>query len=270
MVLSVRNLRFSYGSVAVLKGVNLKAVSGDITALIGPNAAGKSTLLKCIAGMLRPEGEVLVGGRSITDLSSEELSRCVGYLPQANFSSAALRVFEVVLLGRVHSLSWRVSEEDFDIVSDVLVELDIENLASRYIGELSGGQQQMVAIAQALVRKPDILLLDEPTNSLDLKNQLEVFEVVREITVKRGLITLMAMHDLNLAARYADSFVVINGGRVCVEGDSRTVITPGMVGSIYGINASVYIDEDGVPQVNPKGILRDEKLYQRREGRYYG
>ncbi len=268
MILNVKNLNFSYGSVPVLKDVNLEAFPGSITALIGPNAAGKSTLLKCIAGVLKSDGRILLNGRALDDLSVEERSKIIGYLPQVNFSSVALRVFEVVLLGRVHYLSWKVDSEDLDIVSDVLGDLGIEDLASRYIGELSGGQQQMVAIAQALVRKPNVLLLDEPMNSLDLRNQLEVIDIVREVTKQRGLITIMAVHDLNLAARYADSFVVINNGRVCIEGDSRSVITPRMVGSIYGVDANVYIDEDGIPQVSPKRALKDNMEY-RRERSFY-
>ncbi len=133
------------------------------------------------------------------------------------------------------------------------------DLASSYIGELSGGQQQMVSIAQALIRRPKVLLLDEPTNSLDLQHQLEVSDIIKELTRERGIITLIAMHDLNLAARYADEFVVMNRGKVYVSGTSESVMTSEMIRSVYGVNAAVYIDDEGVPQVTPKSSVRRKK-----------
>ncbi|NOY09798.1 MAG: ABC transporter ATP-binding protein [Spirochaetes bacterium] len=259
MKLKIENLSFSYNCIPVLDNVNLETSPASITALIGPNAAGKTTLLKCIAGILKPKGRVLLNGRAINNLKIEKISSYIGYLPQEGFSSAALRVFEAVLLGRVHSLSWRISDDNFALVSQVLEGLGIDDLASRYIGELSGGQQQMVSIAQALIRRPEVLLLDEPTNSLDLQHQLEVIDVIREVTRKRGITTLIAMHDLNLAARYADEFVVMNRGKVYISGTSESVMTSEMVRSVYGVNAAVYMDDEGVPQVTPKSSVRRKK-----------
>ena len=263
MKLEIEDLSFRYNSTPVLENVNMAASPGSVTAVIGPNAAGKTTLLKCIAGILKPKGRVLLNGRVINNLKIEKISGCIGYLPQEGSAHAALRVFEAVLLGIIHSLSWRISNDNLALVSGILKDLGIDDLASRYIGELSGGQQQMVSIGQALVRKPKVLLLDEPTNSLDLQHQLEVISLVKEVTLERGIITLIALHDLNLAARYADEFVVMNGGKVYISGTPESVITSEMVRSIYGVNAAVYVDDEGIPQVTPKSSVR------RKEGGSY-
>jgi len=262
MKLQIKNLSFSYGfkkagSKLVLENINLEALPGTITALVGPNASGKTTLLKCIAGILKSKGSILFDGREITSFGKEEITKYVSYLPQGGFFGAALRVFEVVLLGRVHSLSWRISDEDLDIVAEVLKDLEIENLASSYIDELSGGQQQMVSIAQSLVRNPRILLLDEPTDSLDLQHQLEVIDLIREETLSRKITTIIALHDLNLAARYADEFAVINNGRIHVSGRPESVLTAEMVQSVWGVNSSLYMYGKGVPQIIPVNSVKN-------------
>jgi len=134
--------------------------------------------------------------------------------------------------------------------------LEIEDLASKYLNELSGGQKQMVSIAQSLVREPKVLLMDEPTSSLDLQHQLEVLDLIRDVTVDREITTLIALHDLNLAARYADKIVVLHNGTVYASGKSAPVLTPEMVRHIYGVNATVYVDGDGIPQITPISSVR--------------
>ena len=211
MRLSAKDVRFSYGSAEVLKGVTVDhAAPGQITATIGPNAAGKTTFFKCIAGLLKPNGVIELDGKDLRDCSREEVTRRVTYLPQESPVNAVLTVFEAVLLARKHTLSWRVTDEDLQSVTGVLEDLDIEDLSTRFLNELSGGQKQLVSIAQALVREPDVLLLDEPTSSLDLQRQLEVLDLVRRVTRERNIVTLISVHDLNLAARYADGFVVMS------------------------------------------------------------
>lgn len=257
MRLIVEDLRYSYGSRPVLKGIQIGQLwPGQVTAIIGPNAAGKSTLFKCLAGMLRGDGRILIDGLDCGQLKREEIARRVTYLPQENASNAALTVFEAVLLARQHSVSWRVSDDDLMIVSETLASLEIAELALRYLNELSGGQRQMVSIAQALVRDPSILLMDEPTNNLDLQRQLEVLELIRAITLERGITTLIALHDLNMAARYADYIIVVNDGRVYASGTANSILTPEMLRDIYGIHASVSLDSDGYPVVIPLASAR--------------
>jgi iron complex transport system ATP-binding protein len=257
MRLEVEDLRFSYGSMPVLQGINVpEAAPGTITAAIGPNAAGKTTFLKCIAGMLRPEGRILLNGKDLKTYKKADLTKYVSYLPQENPVSAVLTVFEAVLLARKHTVSWKVSDEDLRTVAQALEDLEIESLALRYLNQLSGGQKQMVSIAQSLVRDPRVLLLDEPTSSLDLQHQLEVLDLIRRVTVEREITTLIALHDLNLAARYADTFIVMNHGVVYTSGKATSVLTPEMLSDVYGIIATVYVDGDGIPQITPISSIR--------------
>ncbi len=258
--LSVENVRFSYGSTAVLKGITIEdTLPGKITATIGPNAAGKTTFFKCIAGLLKPEGVVWLDGRDIRDYSREEITKRVSYLPQESPVNAVLTVFEAVLLARKHTLSWRVSDEDLRSVTQVLEDLDIEDLSTRFLNELSGGQKQMVSIAQSLVRDPEVLLMDEPTSSLDLQRQLEVLDLIGQVTAERGIVTLISLHDLNLAARYAARFVVMDQGAVYASGDAASVLTPQMLRDVYGVNATVVTNPDGILQITPIGSTRSKK-----------
>lgn len=259
MRLSIEDLRFSYGSTQVLKGITIQdAPPGEITAAIGPNAAGKTTLFKCIAGLLKPGGRVLLDGKDLKHFKKEEISKQVSYLPQEGPVNSVLTVFEAILLARQHTMSWRVKDEDLATVSQVLDDLEIEELSLRYLNELSGGQKQMVSIAQALVREPEVLLLDEPTSNLDLQHQVEVLDLVRTVTVERGITTLIALHDLNLAARYADQFVVLNDGAVYASGKATDVLTPATLRDVYRVNATVYRDGDGIPQITPVSSVRSK------------
>ena len=181
------------------------------------------------------------------------------YLPQESPVNAVLTVFEAVLLARKHTLSWRVSDEDLKSVAGVLVDLDIEELSTRFLNELSGGQKQMVSIAQALMRNPRVLLMDEPTSSLDLQHQLEVLDLISYLAEEREITTLVALHDLNLAARYATQFVVMDHGEVYVSGDAASVLTPEMLKDVYGVNATVYVDNDGIPQITPISSARTRR-----------
>ena len=260
MQFSAKDVRFSYGSNEVLKGVTIgETPPGKITATIGPNAAGKTTLFKCIAGLLKPQGTIRLDGKDMREYSREEITRKVTYLPQEGPVNAVLTVFEAVLLARKHTMSWRVSDDDLRSVTQVLEDLDIEELSTRFLNELSGGQKQMVSIAQSLVREPDILLMDEPTSSLDLQHQLEVLDLIRQITANRGIVTLVSLHDLNLAARYAAQFVVMDQGAVYASGEAYEVLTPKMLRDVYGVNATVLASPDGILQVTPLGSIRNQK-----------
>lgn len=255
MKLETSNLSFRYNSHPVLDGINFK-IESRITALIGPNAAGKSTLLKCMAGVLDPKGTLALDGNDVKDLKKDELMRSRSYLPQDSKTNACLSVFETLLLGMVHSLSWKVSEEELEAVSNVLGYMGIEELAMKNINELSGGQRQMVFIAQSLIRNPRLLLMDEPTNSLDLQHQLELFEFIQQITKERGMTTIIALHDLNLAARYADNVVLMNKGKIHDFGSPYSVLTQKNIQSVYGINTNISIDADGILWIKPLSSVR--------------
>lgn len=257
MNLELKNLTFGYGSMSVLNNINLK-IQPKCNVIIGPNAAGKSTLLKCIFGILKFKGEIFLDGKEISVLKKDKLLELIAYLPQEDSIRSSLTVFETVLLGRLHSLSWRISDKDLSDVLEILENLRIANLASRSLNELSGGQKQMVSIAQSLVNYPKLILMDEPTNSLDLQHQLEIIRLIHSITRERRITSLIVLHDLNLAARYADNVIALDGkGGIYASGKPISVITSEMIHSVYGVYAKVIIDEEGVPVVIPINSINE-------------
>ncbi len=256
MLVKVQDLVYGYGKEPVLRGVSLSANEGELVSIVGPNGSGKSTLLKCIAGICRPwRGKIEIAGRDITRISKRELNRIVSYLPQETTPPPSLlTVYEYVLLGRVQSLSGRVAvpEEDHRAVLETLDMLDLTSYAKRYMNELSGGEKQLIYIAQALARKPKILLLDEPLNHLDIKNQFKVIRLLRELTRKLDLCVIIVMHDINQAARYSDKIYLMNNGEIVAEGPPDEVLEPEILEKVYGIKFRIVYDEN-VPQVIPIG-----------------
>ena len=257
-MVDVRDLSFQYGKTApkILDGVSFCAASGKMTALIGANGAGKSTLLKNVAGLLKGGGEIVIDGRGLAAWPREELARRISYLAQGGESHAVLNVFEVVLLGRMHSLSFRVSDADTAAVERILERLGIAHLASRNIGALSGGQRQLAFIAQALAKGPDILLLDEPTSALDLHRQFELLTLLQALTAERQFTTVMTLHHLDLAARFADEIVVLSEGHIYAHGTPADVFTERMLRDVYRVRAKIYVDDDGARHVITSGAVR--------------
>lgn len=256
MTLTVEDVCFSFGKCPILHDVTLtSAQSGTVTALIGPNAAGKSTLFKCMAGLLRASGRLLLDGCPLATYSRDKLAQHICYLPQEAAVNAVLTVFEAVLLARKQQASWRASDADLEAVATILQRLGIDHLSPRYLNELSGGQKQMVSLAQALVREPNVLLLDEPTSALDLHHQLKVLEFVQKATVERQMITFVALHDLNLAAQFADRLVVMKEGRVYGCGDCHAMLTSAMIGAVYNVEALVTPTDAGRLTITPQRAL---------------
>ncbi len=252
MKLKVKDLFFSYSNRNVLKNVSFELNESEMLAIVGPNGSGKSTLIKCINRVLQPkQGTILLEEKDIVNLSLMQVAKRIGYVSQANAVHIfPITVFDMVLLGRRPHLSWRSSEKDLEKVEEVLQLLKLEDYALRDMHELSGGEQQKVLIARALAQEVDILLLDEPTSNLDIKHQLEVMEIIRTLIVQRGLSVIMAIHDLNLASRYADYIVMLKDGKVHCVGEPTAVFTAGNIQSVYGIDVTVR-NESGKPFVIP-------------------
>ena len=259
VTLNVKDLAFSYASAPVLAGVSLEVGTKEIVGVLGPNGAGKSTLLKCIDRILQPQqGSILLDGEEISHLSRLELAKKIGYIPQSLSHAFSITVFDAVLMGRRPHINWRTSEEDTEKVLETLDMLHIEDLAMRDINELSGGQIQQVFIARALVQEPDVLLLDEPTSNLDIRHQLEVMHTVKSIVRKKEISAIMAIHDLNLAARFADKIVLMNGGGILAVGNPAAVITPENIRLVFKVDADVY-EKDGKLHVVPLRAIRLSK-----------
>ena len=238
MILSVDGVEFNYSSHAVLKKIRFTVEQGDCLAILGPNGVGKSTLLKCINRILKPQaGTILVENDNLLKLSRLEVSRRMGYVAQRH-ESGRFTVFDAVVLGRKPYIRWDVSAEDLQIVQSILKLLQLEDFALRHLNELSGGELQKVVIARALAQEPRVLLLDEPTSNLDLKNQLDVLSIVKKVIGEQNIAAVVTMHDLNLAVRFANKFLLLKGGTVLAAGDFR-VMTPDNIKDVYAVPVAV-------------------------------
>ena len=238
MTIAAEGVTHHYGRRRVLDEAGFAAPArGPVTILIGPNAAGKSTLFKAIAGLVRPGvGRMLPDGADMARLSRHERARRIGFMPQVFMSNAALTVFEVVLLARKQLSGWRVGREDLAAVSGLLERMGIGHLARAHVGELSGGQGQMVSAAQALARQPEVFLFDEPTSALDLRRQLELLGLIAAETRARNIVTFVALHDLNLAARFGDAALLMSRGRILMQGAPEAVLSDPCVDATYGVH----------------------------------
>jgi iron complex transport system ATP-binding protein len=238
MILSLNGLGFRYPSRPVLQHVTFALDSGNCLAVLGTNGVGKSTLLKCINRILKPqEGVIRVDRDEVFKLSRLEVARRMGYVSQRN-EGGRFTVFDAVVLGRKPYIKWDVSEKDLEIANRVIKKLGLETFALRYLDELSGGELQKVVIARALAQEPRVLLLDEPTSSLDLRNQLDVLNIVRQVVSEQGIAALVAMHDLNLALRFADKFVLLKNGTIFAAGGLE-VMTPENIEEVYAVPVTV-------------------------------
>jgi len=249
MILSVDGVSFSYNSHPVLDGVSFDLAPGELLAVLGPNGVGKTTLLKCMNAVQRPQGgSVLVDGADVLRLTPMQVARSVGYVAQRT-EAARLTVFDAVLMGRRPHLSFRTSRRDLETVDAALRRLGLDRLSLRYIDELSGGELQKTAIARALVQEPRLLLLDEPTASLDLKNQMEILAMIRRVVREHAVAAVMSLHDLNTALRFADKCVFLKNGRIHFAGRTGQVDAE-TIEDVYGLPVEIHTHR-GQPLIVP-------------------
>jgi iron complex transport system ATP-binding protein len=234
--LSAANLRAGYPGVPVLAGISLDVGSGEVLAIVGPNGAGKSTLLRVLAGALSPwAGTVAIGGRPLDSYERRALARIVASVGQENAVAFSFTVLEVVLMGRApHLGAFRFeSQRDLEIAHAALERVGMLALAGRHIQELSGGERKRVFLARALAQEPRIALLDEPTAFLDLKHVAEIFSCLRELAATRGLAVIATLHDLNVAALYADRVLLLKDGAAIACGTPDEVLTADNLRRVY-------------------------------------
>ena len=236
----------------LVEDVSFTVEPGAWVSLLGPNGAGKTTLLRVLAGLRRFRGAVLLGEQSLEDLGRREAARQVALVPQTPVIPAAMSVGDYVLLGRTPHMGVLAREGAGDRVAAAaaLERLDLGSLADRPLGSLSGGELQRAVIARALAQSASILLLDEPTSSLDIGHQQQVLELVDELRRADGLTVIAAMHDLTLAAQYGDEVVLIDKGRVLVQGVAREVLTKERIATLYDATVRV-VDGDGPLAIVP-------------------
>lgn len=245
----VSGLSVRYGDLEVLENLSLSLKPGTFTALVGPNGSGKSSLLKAVAGLIKAKGEVRLNGSGA--LAPAERHESIAYMPQDAGASSSLTVIEVILLGRLRSLGLRVPQDMHENARQALAAFNLAGLQDRTLDAISGGQRQMVFLAQTLFRDPSILLLDEPTAALDLRHQLVVLERVLAHCRSNQTVTVAAMHDLSLAAHFADHVLLLSDGGIIASGEPRTILNPSLLREVYDVETEIMESENGTLHITP-------------------
>jgi iron complex transport system ATP-binding protein len=246
--LEARGIGVTLGRTRVLDGIDLVAEPRSWTAVVGPNGAGKTTLLRAVAGLVRHDGQVLLDGRDIGQLHPRSRAAEIGFAPQVPVLPEAIVVHEYVLLGRTPYRSLLTGPKDGDrsVVDEALERLDLRDLADRPLRTLSGGERQRAVLARALAQQPRLLLLDEPTAALDLGHAQQVLELVDRLRRDEGLTVVSTLHDLSLAAQYADRLVLLAEGRFVSAGRPGDVLTTEVLATHYGASADVTAGPEGL------------------------
>jgi len=248
-------LTLVYGERTISQNLSFKVRDGLFTVIVGPNACGKSTLLRALARIIRPgAGHVVLDGKEIKRIPAREVARTLGLLPQSSVAPDGITVADLVARGRYPHQSFlqRWSQADEDAVAWAMCTARVEELADRAVDELSGGQRQRVWIAMVLAQETPLLLLDEPTTFLDIAHQIELLNLLRDLNRRQGNTVVAVLHDLNQACRYADHIVAMRDGCIVAEGNPRDVMTADLVKAVFGL-AAIVIDDPvtGDPMVVP-------------------
>ncbi|WP_279234431.1 ABC transporter ATP-binding protein [Microbacterium sp. SS28] len=255
--LSAQALTLAYGERPVVEGMDLQIPPGRIAAIVGANGCGKSTLLRALARLITPRsGQVVLDGKALHGRPTKEVARTLGLLPQSPVAPEGIAVADLVGRGRHphQKLLARWSPRDYEVVARSLAATGTADLADRAVDELSGGQRQRVWIAMALAQETDILLLDEPTTFLDVAHQIEVLDLLTDLNLERGTTIAMVLHDINLAARYADHIFALRSGRLVASGTPAEVVTSELIREVFDLDALVVTDPvSGTPIVLPRG-----------------
>ncbi len=249
MRIKIEDLEFNYSSTPVLHDVVLDLDGAQFISVIGPNGVGKSTLIHCMNKVLKPtHGTVLVNDTDLSEMKLKDVAKIVGYVPYTSSDTFPLTVVDTVLMGRSPHTGWKPKAKDLDIVYSILKMLSIDHLADRPFNELSAGQHQKVMLARGLAQDPEILLLDEPTSNLDIRHQLEVTSILRELSLYRDMLVIMISHDINIAAKFSDRMILLKEGTIYAAGAPEEVVTADNIREVYGVDCEIMVS-DGRPHV---------------------
>jgi iron complex transport system ATP-binding protein len=254
-LIELKSVTFAYVKEPVIREISISVPSGEMLGIIGPNSSGKSTLLRLMAGILRPRsGEVMIDNCDIAALSRREAARLVSFVPQETPASFPFSAFEIVLMGRTPHLPLFAfeREDDFRIAREALEATDTFELRERFLDELSGGERQLVIIARALAQAAPLMLFDEPTTFLDVRHQVQILEIITRLNREQGRTIVVVSHDLNLASIYCDRLVLLDKGRVAADGTPDEVLSSEILQETYGVKMTVSKGPDGRPFVVPE------------------
>lgn len=249
MILQALNLSFRYTSQPLLEETSFSVQEGELLCILGPNGSGKTTLLKCLNRILRPQGgQVLVDGQDCRTMGANTLARKLGWVPQHETASR-ITVYDLVLLGRKPYFRFGPTALDHEQVASAIALLGLDPLALRFADELSGGEFQLVQIARALAQNPRLILFDEPTSNLDISNQHHLLKKIKGLVQDGHSAAIICLHDINLALRYADRFLLLKAGQIQAAGTAE-IIQPDIIRTVYGLETHV-VEVSGVPIVIP-------------------
>ena len=238
MSLIAQDVSISFGTRDVVQHISFAAQPGEVLALLGPNGSGKTTLLRALAGVQRHRGTCHYHGQS-------DARQAIGYMPQDCGGGGTLSVLELLLLARSKGRTVTTRAVDFELIARTLDQLKLSHLAERRLGELSGGQRQIVFLAQTLVREPFYLLLDEPLSALDLRYQLHVMDAITRLTRELAMTTLIVLHDLDIASRFADRIILLSHGQQIADGPPATTLTRDLIARVFGVETESLTTTDG-------------------------
>jgi cobalamin transport system ATP-binding protein len=247
-VFHLNKVSFAYSASRVLESISVDFEAGEFAAIVGPNGAGKSTLLKILAGLLRTyTGIVEFSGKALSHFSSRDLAKRVAFVPQETHMVFPFTVGEIVMMGRLPHRSASLFDNPTDVQRsrESMALTDTSTLASKTFNQLSGGERQRVVLASALAQDPEVLLLDEPTVYLDLKHQMQFYDILERLNAERGMTIISVTHDVNLAARYAKRMIAMRSGSFVADGSPDEVLTPQHLYDIFEITAAVVKRPDG-------------------------
>ena len=262
-ILEVKDLSFAYKNKKILENLTFSVQPNQFVAVLGINGAGKSTLIKCLNKIINfDSGSVKVCNNPLSDTSIMDLSKLVAYVPQSVSTGFSMDVYDVILLGRRPYIGWRIGKQDREIVQSVIMRLGLSEFIFRKFHTLSGGEQQRVIIAKAIVQNPTLYLFDEPTSNLDLSSQFEILQEIKNLVDdKTGICSaLVAMHDINLAAKFADKIMIIDDNSIYCYDTPYTALSRETISKVYGVAVDVlYPNDPHIPQINVIKTNRTDK-----------
>lgn len=258
--LGARDLSLGYGTTPIVEGLTVDIAAGAVTAIVGPNACGKSTLLRGLARLLSPSaGQVILDGTDIARLRTKDVARRLGLLPQSSIAPEGITVADLVTRGRFphQTMLRQFSRADQRAVTEAMTATGVTTLAGRPVDELSGGQRQRVWVAMVLAQQTPLILLDEPTTFLDIAHQIELLDLFSDLNIEQGRTIVAVLHDLNHACRFADEIIAMKAGSVVAKGNPADVVTAALVEEVYGLQCQIIDDpETGTPLVIPRASSR--------------